>query len=103
MKYQEFIDFLNNGKINQINFGLINYAHYKNCTIKVEKSINIKPNSNEKFSQIIIFELTQDKSETITFYGKYNEKEKIFLIKGKGKFTLKEIWKNIEIKEIIYN
>ena len=37
MKYQEFIDFLNNGKINQINFGLINYAHYKNFNIKVEK------------------------------------------------------------------
>jgi hypothetical protein len=40
------------------------------------------------------------RGEECTYFGNFNQEEKLFKIKGKGAFTLKEMWKNIEIKNI---
>ena len=87
--YQELIDGLNNRTILKLEFGLDNYAHYSNCEI----------NCN---SECINLELTSDGSESLQCYGKFSENIKMFDIKGKGKFTFKDIYNHLIIKNITF-
>ncbi len=92
MDYNQFIDNINSGAINKITFCVKGYAHYKNCTI--ERIVEV---FRGKQIFLIRVKLTNDNSEMISFYGRFNEDEKIFKITGKGKFTLKQMWKDIQI------
>jgi len=87
--YDAFISDLKNGKIKKIEFSVKGYGHYKSCAITCESAIT-------KAGKLITVSLA--KNEGCEFYGDFNEAEKLFHITGKGDFTLKQIWNDIEIK-----
>ena len=93
LKYEDFISALQSGKVRKMEFSVKGYGHYKNCSITCDAAIT-------KSGKIITVSLARD--EFCEFYGDFNEEEKLFHIKGKGVFTLKQIWKDIEIKEISF-
>ena len=94
MNYEELISNINLGKIKKVAFCVEGYSHYKNCLIETKRL-------GSKDSLLIIsIHLTRDGYEEVGFIGKFKEKAKIFDLKGKGKFTLKEMWKNIVISGI---
>ena len=95
-KYQQIIDDLNTGKISVIRFLIKNYTHYKNCII--ERKIDTIPNG--KSVSLIVVKLTEDHTEDITFFKNFKEDEKLFKMGKKGNFTLKEIWKLVDIIQI---
>lgn len=96
--YEEFINDLNNGKIESILFSIQNYSHYKNCSIK--RCIDITYNKKQLIS--IKVKLVKDDSETVSFYKKFNENYKLFKFGRKGSFTLKQLWDKIVILDIKY-
>ncbi len=96
-EYRQIIDDLNTGKISAICFSITNYTHYKHCVI--ERKVNILPNGKSLI--LISVKLTQDHTEDVAFLGKFKEDEKIFKMGRKGAFTLKEIWKFVDIMQIV--
>ena len=44
----------------------------------------------------------KDNSEQVSFFNVFDEKYKLFKIKGLGAFTLRDIWHRINITEIRY-
>lgn len=102
MDYKTFIEQLNNYQIKEVDFSVTNYGHYKNCKIIVSQVADIRPSKSNQLTYLFSFYLTQDNSEFCNFYVKFNEDEKIFYIKGKGKQTLKNLWKDIKINNIVY-
>lgn len=96
MTYDDFILLINNSYV-KIIFKVRDYKHYDCCQIERKKQ-DLK-NGNK--IDIVSVKLTQDNTETIGFLDKYNESLKIFNFGRKGKATLKECWKLIEIVKII--
>ena len=95
--YDEIIENINNHKISELRFEVLEYPHYHDCKIIVNKE---QLPSNNVIYLIEIF-LTQDLSENVSFYNKFKENYKLFYMGRKGSFTLKQIWKKIKILEII--
>ena len=98
MEYCEFIDKINSGKIKKFYFSVLNYSHYSDCLIEYK----IDHPKNNVSIKIIMVTLTKDETEKVGFYENFDEKYKLFNFKRKGKFTLKQIWKDILIKYIEY-
>lgn len=97
--YKELIDGLNGGRIKFIRFCVNNYSHYKNCTItRTEQKL-----PNGKLFFLIEVTLTQDFREKISFLDSFEENTKLFSMGRKGKFTLKQLWSQITVLEIVYN
>ncbi len=99
MSYEEFIKSINNEKeIKQIDFYVDGYAHYKNCSIGryIDKMLG------KEFNGRITCILTQDHSEKVNFWKKFQEDYKLFDFGRKGKFTLKDIWDKVVITNIVY-
>ena len=97
MEYSDFIQGINAGIIKRVNFSILGYPHYKNC--EIESRID-SPKENVCF-RVILVKLTNDSSEQVGFYKKFNEKYKLFKLKGKGgSFTLKQIWERVCISKI---
>ena len=94
MTYENFINELNNKKIKKIEFYIEGYSHYNNCSIEY---FNTK-----FFGDLITCNLTKDSSEKVSFFKTFNEKEKLFRFGSKGKFTLKEVWSRVVVKNIEY-
>ncbi|MBQ1230500.1 MAG: hypothetical protein IIX80_05630 [Clostridia bacterium] len=97
MEYQEFIDGINNGAIQKASFSVADYAHYRNC--KIESKISTNPTGTHAF-RVIWVSLTQDGSEKKGFLQDFDENAKLFYIKNKGSFTLKQMWSRITIHSI---
>lgn len=97
-KYEDIIEAINSYSISEIDFKVNNYAHYNNCKIIVRR--DLLPNENSIF--LIDIFLTKDESEHICFYGYFKEDFKLFHMGKRGSFTLKQLWENIEILDIIY-
>ena len=95
LSYSDLISMLEKGTISRLNFSVKGYGHYKNCSVTCE---SVPVSEITKYGKIITFTLAR--GEECTYFGDFNEEEKLFKIKGKGAFTLKEMWKNIEIKGI---
>ena len=98
MKYNELIRGINAGIIRKVSFSITNYAHYRNCIVEVKCSNAMCPESG----RIIWFHLTPDGYEKKGFLNKINEDVKLFELKGKGKFTLKQIWDKVVVHSIEY-
>ena len=96
--YEDLIRMLDDCTLARLDFSVKGYGHYRNCSLTCEA---VPVSEITKHGKIITFNLAKD--EVVTFYGNFNKEEKLFKIKGKGYFTLKEIWKDIEIKEVIFN
>ena len=95
--YEEMIEGINNGTIKQVCFCVNNYSHYKNCTIvRTENKIY-----NGNYIIQIDVSLTKDSSEKISFLNKFKEDAKLFKMGKKGNFTLKQLWPEIIILEIV--
>ena len=100
LSYQQFIDEINNGKIIKTVFQVKDYAHYNNCLI--ERATDIINNGKSIVHiDYISVKLTKD-SEHYSFLEEYDEGIKIFDMKRKGKFTLKQMWDRIEFISIDY-
>ena len=97
LTYKQFIHDLNNSLISEILFEVVGYSHYKNCRI-FRKYDTLK---NGNTISLIRVELTNDKSELVSFMDEFNESYKLFRIKGKGAFTLQQLWSQIKIIKII--
>ena len=97
MEYQEFIDGINNGTIQKVRFSVKGYAHYRNCIMETKISRNP---SGVYVGKIIWFTLTPDGAEKKGFLNDIDEKAKMFYIKNKGSFTLKQMWNHIVINSI---
>ncbi len=97
--YREIIESINSGKIKQVRFYVNNYSHYKNCVItRTEHNIY----NGKSITQIDI-SLTKDSSEKVSFLNTFKEDAKLFNMGKKGAFTLKQLWSQITILEIVYN
>ena len=97
--YEELIDGLNRGKLKFVRFCVNNYPHYKNCTItRIEQKM---PKGKSFFLVKVI--LTQDSHEKISFLNSFEEDTKLFHMGKKGSFTLKQLWPEIIILEIVNN
>ena len=99
MEYKEFVDKLNKGIIKKVVFSISDYAHYKKCLIETKEDIL----RNGTTVLLIYVALSNNTSEQITFYKKFNEEYKLFIIKGKGRFTLKQVWERVQILELEEN
>lgn len=97
--YDSFIKDINLGNISEIYFSIKGYSHYNNCSIKRVR--NQIPNG--KFLELIIVNLTDDNSERVSFYETFEESYKLFRMGRKGSFTLKQIWRDIQIIDIKFN
>lgn len=97
LSYQQFIDEINNGKIVKAVFQVKDYAHYKCCS--TERKEHVFSNGNSMV--FIDVKLTKD-SEQVSFYKTFNEKYKLFNMRRKGSFTLKQMWDKIKFISIDY-
>lgn len=97
LSYQQFIDGINNGQIVKVVFQVKDYAHYKYCSI--ERIVEVLPNSN---SIIYIYVKLAKDCEQRSFFKTFDEKYKLFDMKRKGTFTLKQMWDRIEVISIDY-
>lgn len=96
LKYNEFIELINQHKISDVTFSVAGYAHYNYCKITISKE---KPKESEFY--LIKIVLTKDLSEMVSFYNVFDENYKLFDLKRKGKYTLKQIWDRIQTPFII--
>ncbi len=95
LKYNEFIELLNQHKISEVTFFITEYSHYNSCRIIISKE---KPKESEFY--LIKFVLTKDLSEMVSFYNIFDENYKLFDLKRKGKYTLKQIWDRVQISSL---
>lgn len=96
--YKDIIDGLNDGTISKISFSVRNYSHYKYCTIV--RIIDTLPST--KTIVRIVVNPTPDNSEMISFYKTFKEDYKMLNLGTRGKFTLKQLWDEIEVLNIEY-
>ena len=99
MKYRDFVDGLNSGKITKVVFSIKNYSHYKNCVVETKAT---NPNKLDS-GKIIWFHLTPDGYEKKGFMNKIKESDKLFKIKNKGTFSLLQIWDKVDIHFVEYS
>ena len=85
--YESFIEGINNGTIQKIEFEIKDYAHYKKCVIR----------RRNDFIDIL---LTKDGSENVGFFRTFKENYKLFKIKG-ATYTLKQVWNKVVISQAI--
>ena len=98
MNYCDFIHNINSGIIKKVKFCISDYPHYRNCVIELKAT---NP-SNINSGRIIWFYLTPDGYEKRGFLNKIREDTKLFYIKGKGSYTLKQIWHKVNILSVEY-
>ncbi len=98
MTYKDFIDGINCGWIKQIDFYLEGYGHYRNCSIGRYREKIYGRDVDYRITCV----LTKNHHEDVSFFDKFDEKYKLFNIKSKGKFTLKEVWSRIVITKVEY-
>ena len=95
--YENVIDGLNHGEIKQICFSVKNYVHYQNCVItRLEDKL-----ANGNTIVLIEVNLTKDSSEKVSFFKTFKEDYKLFNLGKRGRFTLKQLWPEIAISNII--
>lgn len=98
LSYQEFIDKLDHGTIRKMIFQVENYTHYKRCSIE-RKTDRMK---NGRAVILIDVNLTEDGTERVCFFRKFNESYKFFGMGRGERFTLKQIWDRIRVIQIEY-
>lgn len=100
LTYEEMINGVNNGLFDDVHFSLKSYSHYHSCHLR--RKYQYLEIINKKVFECIELRLCEDESEVSYYHGPFKDKEKVFHIKGKGRFTLKEVFKDIEIISIKY-
>lgn len=100
LDYQELIDGVNNGSIEEVHFSLPTYGHYKSCYLR--RAYIFSPILNKKVYSHIELVLTENRKEISKYMGEFKDRERVFNIKGRGRFNLKDIYKEIEILSITY-
>lgn len=95
ISYEELIDGLNSRKIVYVNFSVEGYSHYRNCEIIIEGMAFY-------FGSADTIQIYLAKGEYTGFLTTFEENVKLFDFGRKGRYTLKQIWNRIEIREIKY-
>ena len=95
--YRSLIDRLNAHEIEGFRFSVQGYGHYRNCVLAI--AYDEFPQFGKRVPYGV--KATLAKGESATFYGKFNEGEKIFHLAGLGRKTLYDVWDRVEILEII--
>ena len=96
--YQELIEGINSGEIEECTFSIKGYNHYRDCVLRRVYIVF----GDAKSHDCIELCLTKDRSEISRYYGPFKDNHRVFNIKGKGRFNLKEVWKQVEITNIVY-
>ena len=97
MQYKDFLMKIKNKNDFSINFSILGYNHYNNCII--EAHTVLLPN-NRNSIYLIKCRLTKDSSEDVSFINYFKEEYKLFNFGRKGKFTLKQVWNKLNIKDV---
>lgn len=93
--YENVIKDLNSGKIKKMVFAVKGYSHYDHCEIS---------NDYDKLDiKWVVVRPVADNSETVAFFKTFKEDCKLFKMGRRGTFTLKQLWNDIEIKEIVHD
>lgn len=95
ISYEELIDGLNSRKIVYVYFSVEGYSHYRNCEIIIEGMAFY-------FGGADTIQIYLAKGEYTGFLTTFEENVKLFDFGRKGRYTLKQIWNRIEIREIKY-
>lgn len=95
ISYEELIDGLNSRKIVYVNFSVEGYSHYRNCEIIIEGMAFY-------FGGADTIQIYLAKGEYTGFLTAFEENVKLFDFGRKGRYTLKQIWNRIAIREIKY-
>ena len=97
MQYKEFIDEINAGRIAKAVLCVQGYAHYKDVVFSCNPC-HFAPYGVEIFVRPVA-----DGTEDMVFYHRYDETSPLVRIKGRGQLTLKQIWQEVSVKEIVYH
>ena len=100
LPYEELINGINSGDIEEVHFSVTSYAHYRSCYLR--RAYIFSPILNKNVFSHIELVLTEDQSEKSIYYGPFKDKYPVFVIKGKGKFILKQIYQDVEILSVKY-
>ncbi len=96
LEYKNMMNLLEEGQIHEVSFHITDYAHYKSC--KLFRNVDVLHNGNELI--MICIDPVPDKSESVCFYKKYDHTYKVFNLGKNKKYSLKQIWDRVGIKEI---
>ena len=96
LSYEQFITELNAGTLTECHFEILNYSHYKNCRIQRKDDVL----NSGKHITLIVVQLTEDETETVSFMNQFNESYKLFRMGHKGAFTLRQVWNRVHFHEI---
>ena len=95
--YEQIVNGINEGTIDEVRFSVTIYSHYKNCVLR-RVYLNIGGINSFECIEMV---LTKDGSERSRYHGPFHDRYRLFNIKGRGRFTLREIFKYVEIKEVV--
>ena len=98
LTYDQLMQGINDGTIEEFVFAIKGYNHYRYCSLH-RCYITL---GDAKNYECIELTLTKDRKENSRYHGRFKDGEKLFRIKGKGCFTLKEMWKHVEIINVTY-
>ena len=98
LTYEQLMQGINDGSIEECCFSIKGYNHYHYCSLH-HRYLTF---GEIKQHDCIELTLTKDGSENSLYYGRFKDAEKLFRIKGKGCFTLREMWKHVEIISVTY-
>ena len=93
------LDGVNKGKLDDVHFFIDGYNHYHSCHLK--RKYQKYELIDEPVFECIELSLCDDGSESSFYHGEFLDKEKVFNIKGKGRFTLREIFNLVKFISII--
>lgn len=91
--YTQFVQELNSGKLQRVEFAVEDYGHYANCVVTSQPL--------ESGGYLLDFALTPDGKELVRYFGAFRD-DKIFRLGRGRKATLQDMWRRIRIKNIIY-
>ena len=101
ISYKDMIDGINSGLIDDVHFSLTTYNHYRSCHLR--RVYYYSEILKKDVFDCIELCLCDDRSEYSKYAGEFEDRERVFKIKGKGSFTLRDVYKHIEIISITYH
>lgn len=94
--YEEFMEKLNRREVRRVDFAVEGYPHYRHCVIEWREDV-VLSGATLYFLEV---RLTEDGAERISFYKSFDEACKLFRIRRKGSFTLKQLWDRIRVTRV---
>lgn len=91
MTYSEFVEQLNSGKFDRVEFAISGYGHYSHCVVNC---LHLQDGG-----LIVEFLLTPNGKECVRYFGAFRD-DKIFRMERK-RYTLQDVWNRVELRTIL--